>query len=129
MKQVMCCGLAVLALSASMAAQDHKMDSMKSEMSYTGCLERNPAGMIELAHFMAADEAGKKSMSKEPMAKDSMAHDSMMKDSMTLALSSTSVDLAKHVGHKVTVTGAANDMDGTKMFSVTSMKMVASSCK
>jgi hypothetical protein len=55
----------------------------------------------------------------------------MMKDSMasTLGLASTSVDLAKHVGHKVTVKGVAGDtMGGMAMFNVKSIKMVGSSC-
>jgi len=134
MKHAMCCGLAVLALSVSAGAQDHKMDSMKSEMTYTGCLERSAEGAITLAHAMASNGAGKKSTSKDAMghdsmAKDSMSHDSMMKDS-TLTLSSTSVDLAKHVGHKVTIKGVTGDaMGGRATFTVKSVKMVASSCK
>ena len=85
---------------------------------------------------MAASATAKKSMAKDAMAKDSMgkdsmAHDSMMKDGMesTLGLASTSVDLAKHVGHKVTVKGMAGDtMGGMATFTVKSIKMVASSC-
>jgi hypothetical protein len=71
------------------------------------------------------------SMAKESMAKDSMAQDSMMKDAMasTLGLASTSIDLAKHVGHKVTVKGVAGDtMGGMAAFNVKSIKMVAASC-
>lgn len=131
MKHVMCCGLAVLALSVSAGAQDHKMDHMKSEMTYTGCLERSPDGAVTLAHAMALNGAPKKSMSKDAAAHDSMSMDSM-KDSMapTLMLSSTSVDLAKHVGHKVTIKGVTGDaMGGMTTFTVKSMKMVASSCQ
>jgi len=142
MKHVLCCGLAVLALSVSAGAQDHKMDRMKSEMTYTGCLERSPDGAVTLAHAMASNGGPKKSMSKDAaahdsmsmdsMSKDAMAHDSTMKDSMapTLMLSSTSVDLAKHVGHKVTIKGVTGDtMGGMTTFTVKSMKMVASSCQ
>jgi len=146
MKHVMCCGLAVLALSVSSGAQAQKMDTMKAEMTYTGCLERSPEGAITLAHAMASAGAAKKpmaktamdhdsmtkdSMSQDSIAKDSMAHDSMMNDSMapTLALSSTSVNLAKHVGHKVTIKGVTGDtMGATATFTVKSIKMVASSC-
>ena len=45
MKNVMCCGLVavVLAVSTAASAQDRKMDDkmdkMKSETSYTGCIE------------------------------------------------------------------------------------------
>jgi hypothetical protein len=147
MKNVMCGGFVavVLATSAVAGAQDHKMDDkmarMKSEMSYTGCVERTPDGGFTLGHAMASsaatkksmprDSTAKESMAKDGMAKDSMAHDSMMKDSTasTLGLASTSVDLAKHVGHKVTVTGAAGDtMGGLATFNVKSIKMVGPSC-
>jgi len=139
MKNVMCCGFVavVVALSAVASAQDKmdKMDKMKSETSYTGCIERSPAGAFTLGHAMASDTSKKSMakdvMAKDTMAKDSMAHDSMMKDGMasTLGLASTSVDLGKHVGHKVRVTGVAGDtMGGMATFTVKSIKMVGSSC-
>ena len=74
---------------------------------------------------------GKDSMAKESMAHESMAHEAMMKDATasTLGLASTSVDLAKHVGHKVIVKGIAGDtMGAMATFSVKSIKMVGSSC-
>jgi hypothetical protein len=137
MKNVMCGGFVaiVLAMSPVVGAQDHKMDDkmnkMKSEMSYTGCIERSPDGGFTLGHAMASSATTKKSMARDSMAKESMAHDSMMKDAMasTLGLASTSIDLAKHVGHKVTVKGAAGDtMGGMATFNVKSIKMVAASC-
>ena len=143
MKNVMCGGFVavVLAVSAVASAQDNKMDKMKSEMSYTGCVQRSPDGAFTLGHAVASsatatksmskDSMAKDSMAKEAMAKDSMAHDSMMKDAMasTLTLAGTSVDLAKHVGHKVTVKGVAGDtMGGLATFNVKSIKMVGSSC-
>jgi hypothetical protein len=137
MKNVMCGGLvvAVLAVSAVAGAQgrkmDDKMDKMKSDTSYTGCIERSSDGAFTLGHAMASSATAKKSMAKDSMAKDSMAHDAMMKDAMasTLTLASTSVDLGKHVGHKVTVKGVAGDtMDGSATFNVKSIKMVGSSC-
>jgi pentapeptide MXKDX repeat protein len=147
MKNVMCGGFVavVLAMAPVVGAQDHKMDDkmkkMKSEMSYTGCIEQSPDGGFTLGHAMASsattkksmtgDSMPKESMGKDAMAKDTMAHDSMMKDAMasTLGLASTSVDLAKHVGHKVTVKGVAGDtMGGMAAFNVKSIKMVAASC-
>ncbi|HEY6826145.1 MAG TPA: hypothetical protein VI259_04750 [Gemmatimonadaceae bacterium] len=142
MKNVMCGGFAavVLAMSAAAGAQGHKMDDkmdkMKSETTYTGCIERSSDGAFTLGHAMASSATTKKSMSKDAMAKDSMAkdsttHDAMTKDAMAsaLGLTSTSVDLAKHVGHKVTVKGVAGDtMGGMAMFKVKSIKMVGSSC-
>ena len=142
MKNVMCGGFAVvvLAVSAVAGAQGHKMDDkmdkMKSETTYTGCIERSSDGAFTLGHAMASSATTKKpmakdSMAKDSMAKDSMAHDSMMKDAMApaLGLSSTSVDLAKHVGHKVTVKGVEGDMmGGMATFTVKSIKMIASSC-
>lgn len=137
MKNVICCGFVavVLALSAAASAQDRKMDDkmdkVKSETSYTGCIERSPDGAFTLGHAMASSATTKKSMGKDSMAKDSMAHDSMMKDAMgsTLGLASTSVDLAKHVGNKVIVKGVAGDtMGGMATLTVKSIKMVGSSC-
>ena len=124
MKNVMCGGFVavVLAMSPVVGAQDHKMnDKMNtSEMSYTGCIERSPDGGFMLGHAMASSAT----------TKDSMAHDSMMKDAIasTPGLASTS-DLAKHVGHNVTVKGVAGDtMGGMATFNVKSIKMVGASC-
>ena len=142
MRNVMFSGVVavVLAVSAAAGAQDRKMDDkmdkMKTEASYTGCIERSPDGAFTLGHAMASSATTKKSMAKHPMAKDSMsqdsmAHDSMMKDAMApaLGLTSTSVDLAKHVGHKVSVKGVAGDtMGGMATLTVKSIKMVGSSC-
>jgi hypothetical protein len=137
MKNVICCGFVAvtLALSAAASAQDRKMDDkmdkMKSETSYTGCIERSTDRAFTLRHAMASSATTKKSTGKDSMAKDSMAHDSMMKDAMasTLGLASTSVDLAKHVGRKVIVKGVAGDMmGGMATLTVKSIKMVGSSC-
>ena len=147
MKNVICCGFVavVLALSAAASAQEHKMDDkmdkMKSETSYTGCIERSPDGAFTLDHPMASSATTKKSMATDSMAKDSMGKDSMGKDSMpkdsmmkdpmasTLGLASTSVDLAKHVGHKVIVKGVSGDtMGGMATFTVKSIRTMGSSC-
>jgi hypothetical protein len=73
-----------------------------------------------------------------PVKMDKMAmKDSMSRDAMapsTWALARSAVDLSKHLGHKVTVTGspAQGKMDamgkGVPAFTVTSLKMVAASC-
>jgi hypothetical protein len=86
-------------------------------------------------------------MKKDAMKKDTMATDGMSKDTMapkTWSLASSSVDLSKHVGHKVTVTGspAQSKMDAmgkdamakdamgksAPVFAVTALKMVDASC-
>ena len=132
MTNVTCGGFVavVLAVSAVAGAQDHKMDDkmhkMKSEMSYTGCIERSPDGKFTLGQAMASS-----AMATKSMGKDSMAKDSTMKDAMasSLGLASTSVDLRKHVGHKVTVKGVGGEtMDGVATFTVKSIKTIASSC-
>ena len=130
MKNVVSGGLVatILAIATAAGAQDGKMDKMKAKdamrpaTTYTGCIERSADGVFTLAHAMA----GGRSM-KKPMAKDSM-----MKDAMAPALalsSSASVDLAKHVGHQVTVKGTVGDtMGGMATFTVTSVKTIAASC-
>jgi quinol monooxygenase YgiN len=71
-------------------------------------------------------------MKKDRMTKDSMSRDGMAPS--TWALASSAVDLSKHLGHTVTVTGspAQGKMDamgkGVPAFTVTSLKMVAASC-
>jgi pentapeptide MXKDX repeat protein len=145
MKNVMCGGFVavVLTMSTAAGAQAHKMDDKMNKMkvSYTGCIERSPDGGFTLGHAMASsattkksmamDSMAKESMAKDAMAKDSMAHDSMTKDATasTLALAGTSVDLAKHVGHKVTVNGVAGGMmDGLATLNVKSIKIIGASC-
>ena len=101
-----------------------------------GCIEKSESGSLALTHAMPADDMEKSRMAKNGMAKDSMKKDSMSKDSMTkdmmmpvVELSSTKVDLSKHVGHKVSLTGVAGDMmNGMATFTVDSLKMIAASC-
>jgi len=147
------CAVMVVAVAAGaqdkkMSAMDH-MDKNATDKTYTGCLSKTDAGGYSLANPMAADsmkkpmskdammkDGMKDGMAKDGMAKDAMAKDGMAKDAMgksmmaqPLGLSSTSVDLAKHLGHKVSVTGTAGDtMNGMATFTVKSLKMVASSC-
>jgi hypothetical protein len=116
-------------------AQDDKMGKMdKMEKmdaktrTYTGCLAAGAeAGTFTLTHASADDHMGKDAMKNDAMKNDAMKNDA-------LAVSSRNVDLGKHVGHKVTVTGSrgADKMDGNgksmSAFTVTSLKMVSASC-
>ena len=130
------------AQSGTMAKGD-KMDKMEmKDATYTGCIEAGTAaGMFMLTHA-AADQMGKDAMTKDAMKKDTMAKDTMSKDAMapmTLTLASSSVNLSKHLGHKVSVIGSSahgkNDaMEKDTMgksastFTIKSLKMVAASC-
>ena len=123
----------VAMLGVALGAQDKmadtgKMDSMAKEQTYTGCVESAEAGRYSLTHVKAADAMKQNTKMKT----DSMKGDAMMNDSMapeSLGLSSSAVDLSRHVGHKVSVTGAAGDtMGGMVTFTVKSLKMVAKSC-
>jgi hypothetical protein len=92
-----------------------------------------------LAHAIVATDAMGANSMKEPSTKKEMAMDTMKKDSMmstTLTLSSTAVDLSKHVGQQVSVTGSLepkmDSMDqGTKepaAFTVKSLGTASGSC-
>jgi len=141
------CGTAVVALAMTgfvAHAQDKmgKPMEMGKEKTYTGCIEAGAeAGVFMLTHAtaeMAMGKAmGKDAMKKDAMGKDAMAKDAMKKDEMgkggmdmsTLSLASKSIDLSKHVGHKVNVTGRDDAMGkGMHAFSVSSLKMVAATC-
>jgi len=132
------------AQSGGTMAKGDKMDKMEmKDTTHTGCIEAGSApGTFVLTHLTADDHMGKDTMKKGVMKKDTMAHDTMGKDAMaptTFSLSSASVDLSKHVGHKVSVSGSSahGKMDamekdtmakGTPAFTVKSLKMVAASC-
>jgi len=139
----------VAAQSGGTSANGGKMDKMAmKETIYTGCVEADSAPTsFMLTHLAADDHMGKDAMKKDAMKKDTMAKDAMSKDTMaptTWSLASSSVDLSRHVGHKVTVTGAPaqSKMDAmgkdamgkdamgksAPVFKVTALKMVAASC-
>ena len=144
----------------SMAAHD-KMDQMggmaKMDVSYTGCVEssgsafsltRAVAAAPSMKHDamkhdgmahegMAHDTMNPDGMKPDTMKADGMKHDAMKDDAMmakTVSLSSPSVDLRKHVGQKVTVTGSsAGSKEGmagsdASALVVTSVKVLAKSC-
>ena len=144
----------VVAQSGRTSANGGKMDKMAmKDTTYTGCVEAGSAPTsFMLTHLAADDHMGKDAMKKDMMKKDTMKKDAMTKDGMskdtmtptTWSLASSSVDLSKHVGHKVTVTGspAQGKMDAmgkdamgkdamgksAPVFNVTALKMVAASC-
>jgi ABC-type iron transport system FetAB permease component len=136
----------VAAQSGSSMNQDKKMDGMAKmdamAATYTGCIEAAGANRFKLAHAVAATGGmAADSMTESSMKKNDMAMDTMKTQSMTpttLALSSTTVDLSKHVGHKVSVTGSLApqmaSMDKGAMakepaaFTVKSLKTVSGSC-
>ena len=122
----------VRAQSGSGMAQDDKMGKMDNmdgkARTYTGCLAAGTeAGTFTLTHASADDHMGKDAMKNDAMKNDAMKNDALI-------VSSKSVDLSKHVGHKETVTGssAADKMDATAKsmsgFTVKSLKMVSTSC-
>ena len=117
--------VAVSAQSGGTMAKGEKMGKMAmKDATHTGCVEAGSApGTFTLTHLAADDHMGKNAMKKDTM---------MSKQSMTgmapttLSLTSSSVDLSKHVGHRVSVTGSHDE--ATSPFAVKSLKMVAASC-
>lgn len=122
--------LAVAGLVQVAGAQDKMAKPMGKEKTYTGCIAAGEMnGTYTLTHVMS--DMGKDMMKKDTMGKDAMAK--------PMAIESRSVDLSKHVGHKVSVTGPDNamgmSMKGDTMgkpmaaWSVTSIKMIAATCE
>ena len=140
MKNVMVGACVAMALTAGLGAQDQKMgtekmDQMAMEKTYSGCIESSQAGTYSLTHSMIAEtmksmKKGDSTMKGDPMMKnDAMAHDGMAPASLALSAAAPSVNLSKHVGHKVTVTGTVGDsMNGIATFKVKSIKMIGASC-
>src|SRR5918996_5375997 len=72
------------------------------------------AGTFTLTNI-TADHMGKDAMKKDSMAKDTVSKDAMAPT--TLTVTSSSVDLSKHLAHKVSITGspaARGKMDAMK---------------
>jgi hypothetical protein len=115
----------VAAQSSSTPAKDDKMGKMTmKDATHTGCIEAGSTkGTFTLK--VAADMA----MKDMAMKKDATTKDTPTKDAMaptTMSLTSASVDLSKHLGHKVSVTGSHDK--ATAPFAVKTLKMVAASC-
>ena len=149
--------LTIAAMGHVGIAQDKMAKPMGKEKSYTGCIAAGDvAGTFTLTHATAEmamghdamknDAMKKDTMGKDTMGKDAMGKDAMGKDAMahSMPIASKSIDLAKHVGHKVSVTGPDNGMGmamgkgdtmgkdtmgkGMAAWSVTSIKMIAATC-
>jgi pentapeptide MXKDX repeat protein len=132
----------VRAQSGGAMAKDDKMGKMETPTrTYTGCVAAGAeTGTFTLTHVMADDHMSKDAMKNDTMSKDAMKKESRSKDNMahgmstTMTLSSESVDLSKHIGHKATVTGSSGSdkMDAmgrkTSAFTVKSLKIVSASC-
>ena len=137
-------------------AIDNGMAAMNGNTSYVGCIESvNHNARFILTHVAdgaAMNTTMKTSDSKmAPMKQDDMKdmkHDEMkdmkhedmksgdeatdMMVPATLALKATTVDLRKHVGQKVSLTGMRTEGGGADMtpaLAVTALKVVAKSCR
>ncbi|MDP2389004.1 MAG: hypothetical protein Q8N52_01650 [Acidobacteriota bacterium] len=151
MKNLMTPALTILTIAAMShvgIAQDKMTKPMGKDKTYTGCIAAGDvAGSYTLTHVTAEMAmGGHGDMKKDPAGKDTMGKGTIGKDATThsMAITSTSVDLAKHVGHKVSLTGPDNGMGmamgkgdtmgktttgkGMAAWSVTSLKMVAATC-
>ena len=137
----------------------HDMDSMGAmKATYVGCVESVNHGARFVLTQVTAD-AMKPTLKKHDSKTEDMKHDDMKHDEMksgemksgemksemksgqegadmmvpaALALQAGSVDLRKHVGNKVSVTGSRVESDGADMtptFVITSLKVVAKSCR
>jgi hypothetical protein len=102
-----------VAQSGSSMNQDKTMDGMAKmggmDVTYTGCLEAAGTGKFTLTHAVAATGSMAAASMKEPSMKKQMAKGTMKNDTMSstaLTLSSTAVNLSKHLGQKVSVTGS-----------------------
>jgi hypothetical protein len=136
--------LAVMAAARPLAgaqAGDTMAGTKAPDTTYIGCVEAGmAAGRFTLTHVTADMGMHKDAMKQEAMKQDAMKHEAMKHDAMTpatLAIVGQGVDLSKHVGHKVSVTGREAGMSGmeksdgmshTPVFSVSSIKMIAASC-
>ena len=136
MKNIVYGGCIALAITAAAGAQEKNMmgadhgSHMAAAQTYSGCLERTQDGMFVLTHLTVAKEKAAKTA--HAMKDDGMKGDAMTKTAMApdkVHVSSTSVDLATHAGQKVSVGGSRSDMDGMAGLAVTSLKVVAKSCR
>jgi hypothetical protein len=123
----------------------HEMDSMAAmKATYVGCVESvNHGARFILTQVTAA--AMKPAMKQHDSKMEDVKPNDMKRDEMkageegaammapvTFALKAGSVDLRKHVGNKVSVTGSRVEGDGADMtptFAIASLKVVARSCR
>jgi hypothetical protein len=110
--------LLVVVVPVAAGAQNAKGDKKGKHSTYTGCVEAGSAtGTVMLTH-VAADQTGKDLGKRAAKGKKDKPVPT------TINLMSTVLDLSKHLGHKVSVTGSV--VDGK--FTVKSLTMVAGSC-
>lgn len=127
---------AVVTMSAMVGAQSGGAMMASADKSYTGCIMKDAkSGEYSLTHAMAAAAAaaptdGHMNDTAKAMKKGAAAD-------MSMPVTSKDVDLSKHVGHTVTVTGSGSapmamgkNAMAMKMdpFTVKSLAMVSSSC-
>lgn len=102
MKNWMTSALAIVAIASVShvaVAQDKMAKPMGKEKTYTGCIATGEmAGTFTLTNPMAEMVMGGDAIKKDTMGKDSMAKPAMARP---MAIESKTIDLAKHVGHKV----------------------------
>ena len=111
---VACCVVGLMEGANIVAAQ--KADEKGKEMTYTGCVAPGKdASTFMLTDVAAAGGAGAAANKKEAAPK-------------LITLSSTSVKIDPHSGHKVTVTGPTSTDKGDTVMTVTSLKMVSTTC-
>lgn len=136
---ILVAALSSVAVGAQSRGTMAKADMLEMvDATYAGCVEAgSAAGTFRLTHVSLPDQMGKDMMKKDAMAADGMSKDAMAPT--TLTLTGSKVDLGKHLGHKVSVTGSpahekmeARD-EGTMgkaatTFTVKSLKMIAAAC-
>jgi hypothetical protein len=143
MNRIVFSTVSVAALAATIAAQsggtmnndNHagttaNMAKMAADATYTGCLQPgSTAGTFVLS---GAHQMMKHSMPDGTKAGDRMTHDTMAM--ATLPLTAKLIDLSKHVGRKVSVTGSSASSGKDAMskdestLTVKTLKVVAASC-
>lgn len=130
----------VWAQSREAMRMDKGMAPMSGATAYVGCIESvNHGARFILTHV--SDGTAMNDTMKKPDAKmASMKHDDMkaadtgmgMMAPESLALKTTAVDLRKHVGQKVLLTGTRAEGEGADMtptLTVSALKVVAKSCR
>lgn len=109
------CGVIGLMASAGVVSAQQP-DEKGKEMSLTGCVAPGKdASTFMLTDVTASAGSTAASSKKEAPPK-------------AVTLSSTSVKIDPHSGHKVTVTGPVTTEKGDTKMNVTSLKMVATTC-
>jgi hypothetical protein len=132
---------AAVTVQAGQSMNKSAMDDMMMTTTYTGCVEAvNHGGSFLLTHLdnghmddMHGDTSMTHDRTMHKADADSMDHQAMPKPGTAVVLSGKS-DLRKHVGQKVTVTGALSNgspgsgRDDLTTLSIESFKVVAKTC-